>query len=91
MAAMFRDSTVVAILLYRNTATHDNHDNRNTASHDNHKEINSWVSFSFYGYGAQLGGFRPPELRYKATKFAFKRTWAKIFGRDLFKAIAWEA
>ena len=27
----------------------------NTASHDNHDKINSWVSFTFYGYGAQLG------------------------------------
>ena len=28
----------------------------NTASHDNHEKINSWVSFSLYGYGAPLGG-----------------------------------
>ena len=33
--------------------------------HDNHEKINSWVSFSFlYEYGAPLGGFGPPELRY---------------------------
>ena len=24
--------------------------------HDNHEKINSWVSFSLYGYGAPLGG-----------------------------------
>ena len=36
----------------------------NTASHDNHEKINSWVSFTFYGYRAPLGGLRPPELRY---------------------------
>ena len=28
----------------------------NIAAHDNHVKINSWVSFSLYGYGAQLGG-----------------------------------
>ena len=28
----------------------------NTAAHDNHEKINSWVSFSLYGYGAPLGG-----------------------------------
>ena len=28
----------------------------NTAAHDNHEKINSWVSFSLYGYGALLGG-----------------------------------
>ena len=28
----------------------------NTASHDNREKINSWVSFTFYGYGAPLGG-----------------------------------
>ena len=26
----------------------------NTAAHDNHDKINSWVSFSLYGYGARL-------------------------------------
>ena len=36
----------------------------NTASHDNHEKINSWVSFTFHGYGALLGGLRPPELLY---------------------------
>ena len=37
----------------------------NTASHDTHEKINSWVSFcSLYGYGAPLGGLRPPQLRY---------------------------
>ena len=35
-----------------------------TASHDNHEKINSWVSFTFYGYRAPLGGLRPTELRY---------------------------
>ena len=29
----------------------------NTASHDNHEKVNSWVSFTFYGYGAPLSGF----------------------------------
>ena len=28
----------------------------NTAAHDNHEKIDSWVSFSLYGYGAPLGG-----------------------------------
>ena len=28
----------------------------NTAVHNNHEKINSWVSFSLYGYGAPLGG-----------------------------------
>ena len=28
----------------------------NTAAHDNHEKINSWVSFSLYGYGAPLEG-----------------------------------
>ena len=28
------------------------------------KKINSWVSFTFYGYRAPLGSLRPPELRY---------------------------
>ena len=38
----------------------------NTASHDTHEKINSWVPFvPLYGYGAPLGGLRPPELRYK--------------------------
>ena len=27
----------------------------NTAAHDNHEKINSWVSFSLYGYGAPQG------------------------------------
>ena len=27
----------------------------NTAAHDNHEKINSWVSFSLYGYKAPLG------------------------------------
>ena len=37
----------------------------NTAAHNNHEKINSWVSFSLYGYGAPLGGpSGPPELRY---------------------------
>ena len=27
----------------------------NTAAYDNHEKINSWVSFSIYGYGALLG------------------------------------
>ena len=36
----------------------------NTAIHDNHEKINSWVSFASYGFGAPLGGLRPPELRY---------------------------
>ena len=26
----------------------------NTTAHDNHEKINSWVSFSLYGYGAPL-------------------------------------
>ena len=29
----------------------------NTASHDNHEKINSWVSFTFYGYGFCLVAF----------------------------------
>ena len=37
----------------------------NTVSHDSHEKINSWVSFTFYEYGAPLGGLRPPELRYQ--------------------------
>ena len=36
----------------------------NTAAHDNHEKINSWVSFSLYGYGAPLGG---PGRRNSAT------------------------
>ena len=28
----------------------------NATAHDNHEKINSWVSFSLYGYGAPLGG-----------------------------------
>ena len=28
----------------------------NTAALDNHEKINSWISFSLYGYGASLGG-----------------------------------
>ena len=40
----------------------------NTASHNNHEKINSWVFFCFpYEYGALLGGFGPPELRYYYT------------------------
>ena len=38
----------------------------NTASHNNHEKISSWFSFTFYGYGAPLGGLRPPELRYNS-------------------------
>ena len=37
----------------------------NTACHDNHEKINSWVSFTFYGYGAPLDSLRLLELRYK--------------------------
>ena len=48
----------------------------NTASHDNHEKINSSVSFTFYGYGAPLGGLRPAELRDKET-FVF---WARVKG-----------
>ena len=44
----------------------------NTASHDTHEKINSWVSFvPLYGYGAPLGGLRPPELRYNNTRLNF--------------------
>ena len=28
------------------------------------RKTNSWVSCTFYGYGAPLGGLRPLELRY---------------------------
>ena len=34
----------------------------NVDSRDNQEKINSWVSFAFYGYGALLGGLRPPLL-----------------------------
>ena len=38
----------------------------NTASHDTHeKSIHGFPFFPLYGYGAPLGGLRPPELRYK--------------------------
>ena len=37
-----------------------------TADVDDHKKINARVLLLsyFYGYGAPLGGLRPPELRY---------------------------
>ena len=46
-----------------------------TASQDNHEKINSWVSLIFplhVEYGAPLGAFRLPELRYNCC------SWKKI-------------
>ena len=73
MAAMLRDSTVVVAVVV-------------VVAHDNHEKINSWVSFSLYGYGAPLG---PQELRYQypifgPTKKVFRATGItlKIFFHD---------
>ena len=51
MAAMLRDSTVVVVQCRRRRVYAPTSD---TATHDNHEKINSWVSFSLYGYGAPL-------------------------------------
>ena len=54
----------------------------NTASHDNHEKIGLWVSFfslAFHiwdGYGAPLGGLRPPELSYQKTAQSLVNTLA---------------
>ena len=48
----------------------------NTAAHDNHEKINSWVSFSLYGYGTPLGG--PSGRQSSAMKeivLGFHNTW----------------
>ena len=54
MAAMLRDTTVVAAVVRCAYAP-----TNNTASQDNHEKINSWVTFNFHiwdAYGAPLGG-----------------------------------
>ena len=72
----------------------------NTASHDNHEKINSWVSFTFYEYGAPpgglspLGGLRPPELRYnyryvKMLRGAVASSFVRSFPERAVQVRAW--
>ena len=56
----------------------------NAAAHDNHEKINSWVSFSLYGYGAPVTGLRflaagaPLICCLKVDRDLTGRKWIKI-------------
>ena len=64
MAAMLRDSTVVVVVVVRTRPRAIP-----LAMIHMRKSIHGFPFVPLYGYGAPLGGLRPPELRYNKTQF----------------------
>ena len=65
MAAMLRDSTTVAVAVAVVVVVRTRPRAIPLAMIHMRKSIHRFPFFPLYGYGAPLGGLRPPELRYK--------------------------
>ena len=65
---MLRDSTAVAVVVVRT---------RPRAMVHMRKSIHGFPSVPLYGYGAPLGGLRPPELRHDKSLVDFKNVGKK--------------
>ena len=81
MAAMLRDSTVVVVVVVV-VVVRTRPRAIPLAMIHMRKSIHGFPFVPLYGYGAPLGGLRPPELRYN---LALENYWQRVIEEDEYK------